>query len=142
MLDSFSSELAVGHRWRAMQNLCKYPFAAHWLFAGDSFKSGMFLGTAVHETAQVAGAGLVYQEYFNDPKALDVATVTKLVRNLSAGEIVAQVMTARDRIGMALFRRYGWRTTSPLFMTKSTRVTAPISWVGSPGTATRSAASC
>jgi uncharacterized integral membrane protein (TIGR00698 family) len=60
-----------------------YPFAAHWLFAGDGFRSGLFLGTAVHETAQVAGAGLVYQQYFDDPKALDVATVTKLVRNMS-----------------------------------------------------------
>lgn len=59
-----------------------YPFAAHWLFAADSFKTGLFLGTAVHETAQVAGAGLVYQQNFDDPRALDVATVTKLVRNL------------------------------------------------------------
>ena len=60
-----------------------YPFAAHWLFDGDAFRSGMFLGTAVHETAQVAGAGLVYQKYFHISQALDVATVTKLVRNLS-----------------------------------------------------------
>jgi uncharacterized integral membrane protein (TIGR00698 family) len=59
-----------------------YPFAAHWLFAADSFKAGLFLGTAVHETAQVAGSGLVYQQNFADPSALDVATVTKLVRNL------------------------------------------------------------
>ena len=59
-----------------------YPFAAHWFFAGDVFASGLFMGTSVHETAQVAGAGLVYQQYYNDPQALDVATVTKLVRNL------------------------------------------------------------
>ena len=30
----------------------------------------------------VAGAGLVYQQYYGDARALDVATVTKLVRNL------------------------------------------------------------
>jgi uncharacterized integral membrane protein (TIGR00698 family) len=60
-----------------------YPFTAHWLFGMDSFRSGMFIGTAVHETAQVAGAGLVYQQYFGDQAVLDVATVTKLVRNLS-----------------------------------------------------------
>ena len=59
-----------------------YPFAGHWFFDADAFKSGLFLGTAVHETSQVAGAGLVYQEYYGDPQALDVATVTKLVRNL------------------------------------------------------------
>ena len=59
-----------------------YPFAAHLIFDGDAFKAGLFLGTSVHETAQVAGAGLVYQQYYSDPQALDVATVTKLVRIL------------------------------------------------------------
>lgn len=59
-----------------------YPFAAHWIFAADAFRSGLFLGTSVHETAQVAGAGLVYEQYFGDPAALDTATVTKLMRNL------------------------------------------------------------
>ena len=59
-----------------------YPFAAHWLFAGAAFPVGLFLGTSVHETAQVAGAGLVYQEFYSSPAALDVATVAKLVRNL------------------------------------------------------------
>ena len=59
-----------------------YPFIGHWIFAGNAFSAGLFLGTSVHETAQVAGAGLVYQQFYNDPQALDVATVTKLVRNL------------------------------------------------------------
>ncbi len=59
-----------------------YPFAAHWLFNGDSFRVGLFLGTAVHDTSQVAGAGLVYQEFYGDSAALNAATVTKLVRNL------------------------------------------------------------
>jgi len=55
-----------------------YPFAAHWLFAGDAFRAGLFLGTSVHDTSQVAGAGLVYQEYYGDAEVLSVATVTKL----------------------------------------------------------------
>ncbi|NRB71587.1 MAG: putative sulfate exporter family transporter, partial [Xanthomonadales bacterium] len=59
-----------------------YPFLAHWFFAGDALKAGLFLGTSVHETAQVAGAGLVYQELYSSQQALDTATVTKLVRNL------------------------------------------------------------
>ena len=59
-----------------------YPFAAHWIFSGDVTAAGLFLGSSVHETAQVAGAGLVYEQYYNDPQALDTATVTKLVRNL------------------------------------------------------------
>lgn len=59
-----------------------YPFAAHWLFNGDSFSAGLFLGTSVHDTSQVVGAGLVYQQYYGDNLTLDTATVTKLVRNL------------------------------------------------------------
>ena len=59
-----------------------YPFAAYWLFNGDSFAAGLFLGTSVHDTSQVVGSGLVYQQYYGDAQVLDTATVTKLVRNL------------------------------------------------------------
>ena len=45
-----------------------YPFVAHWLFDGDPFRAGLFLGTAVHDTSQVAGAGMVYQEYYHAPR--------------------------------------------------------------------------
>ena len=62
--------------------LFTYPFVAHALFAHDARAAGLFLGTAIHDTAQVAGAGLMYQQQFHAPRALDVATVTKLVRNL------------------------------------------------------------
>ena len=41
----------------------------------------MFLGTSIHETSQVAAAGLIYDQQFNNPETLDVATVTKLIRN-------------------------------------------------------------
>jgi uncharacterized integral membrane protein (TIGR00698 family) len=74
-----------------------YPFAAHYLFAADPFAIGLFLGTAIHETAQVAGAGLVYQEYYNSPQALDVATVTKLVRNLSMLVVIPVVSVVYHR---------------------------------------------
>ena len=43
-----------------------YPFAAHWVFNGDPFAAGLFLGTSVHETAQVAGAGLVYEQFYGE----------------------------------------------------------------------------
>jgi len=39
------------------------------------------LGTAIHETSQVAAAGLIYDQQFNSPETLNVATVTKLIRN-------------------------------------------------------------
>ncbi len=59
-----------------------HPFVAHAIFGGDSFQAGLFLGTAIHDTAQVAGAGLLYGQQFAAPEVLDIATVTKLVRNI------------------------------------------------------------
>ena len=60
-----------------------YPFLAHYLFQGNDYAVGLFIGTAIHETAQVAGAGLIYADQFNSPVVLDIATVIKLVRNTS-----------------------------------------------------------
>ena len=59
-----------------------YPILAHSFFAGRPEMAGLFLGTSIHETAQVAGAGMMYQAQYDAPVALDIATVTKLVRNL------------------------------------------------------------
>ena len=60
-----------------------YPLFAHYVFAMQPELAGLFLGTAIHETAQVAGAGMMYEAQYDAPVALDIATVTKLVRNLS-----------------------------------------------------------
>ena len=59
-----------------------YPIFAHQVFATQPELAGLFLGTSIHETAQVAGAGMMYEAQYNAPVALDIATVTKLVRNL------------------------------------------------------------
>ena len=59
-----------------------YPLLAHYAFADQPALAGLFLGTSIHETAQVAGAGLMYEAQYNSPVALELATVTKLVRNL------------------------------------------------------------
>jgi uncharacterized integral membrane protein (TIGR00698 family) len=93
-----------------------YPFAAHWLFEADAFKSGLFLGTAVHETAQVAGAGLVYQEYFGDPEALNVATVTKLVRNLGMLFVIPLMAVLYHRRSSEGTEAPAWYTMVPLFV--------------------------
>jgi uncharacterized integral membrane protein (TIGR00698 family) len=58
-----------------------YPYFAEWYFYGEPLKAGFFLGTAIHETSQVAAAGLIYDQQFNSPETLNVATVTKLIRN-------------------------------------------------------------
>ena len=58
-----------------------YPYFAEWFFNEDKLKAGLFLGTSIHETSQVAAAGLIYDQQFNSPETLNVATVTKLIRN-------------------------------------------------------------
>lgn len=60
-----------------------YPFLAHALFAGDATRAGFFLGTSIHDTAQVAGAAVMYRQQFDAPSVVDTALVTKLVRNSS-----------------------------------------------------------
>ena len=59
-----------------------YPIIAHYAFADQPALAGLFLGTSIHETAQVAGAGMMYEAQYDSPVALELATVTKLVRNL------------------------------------------------------------
>ena len=59
-----------------------YPYIANGLFAEDSLNAGLFLGTAIHETAQVAGSGLIYSQVFDSEEVLNIATVAKLVRNV------------------------------------------------------------
>lgn len=71
-----------------MTALFTYPFLAHWLFDGDAQLAGLFLGTAIHDTAQVAGAGLMYDLQYAAPETLDVATTTKLVRNVGMGLVI------------------------------------------------------
>ena len=59
-----------------------YPYLAHTFFANDPVKAGLFLGTAIHDTSQVAGAALIYAQMYDIDRVIDVATVTKLTRNL------------------------------------------------------------
>lgn len=113
-----------------MMALFSYPFVAHWLFVGDARQAGLFLGTAIHDTAQVAGAGLMYQQQFAAPEALDAATVTKLVRNVcmawviplvgilyyrSAGRHTDACGGSHGSVGGAAPKR-GWFDVVPLFV--------------------------
>ena len=58
-----------------------YPYFANFYFEGEPLLAGLFLGTSIHETSQVAAAGLIYEQQFNSPETLNIATVTKLIRN-------------------------------------------------------------
>ena len=58
-----------------------YPYFANIYFDSEPLLIGLFLGTSIHETSQVAAAGLIYDQQFNSPETLNIATVTKLIRN-------------------------------------------------------------
>lgn len=58
-----------------------YPYLAPLILPTPE-QVGLWLGVAVHDTAQVIGAALTYREVFGDDTAFHVATVAKLTRNL------------------------------------------------------------
>jgi uncharacterized integral membrane protein (TIGR00698 family) len=58
-----------------------YPFLSHVIFTGNSFMIGLFLGTSIHDTAQVTGAAFLYQDFYYDATVVQVATIVKLIRN-------------------------------------------------------------
>lgn len=64
-----------------------YPYIAPLLLQ-TSEQIGVFLGIAVHETAQVMGAALTMRDVFGDEVAFQVATVTKLTRNLFLAAVI------------------------------------------------------
>jgi uncharacterized integral membrane protein (TIGR00698 family) len=98
--------------------LVGYPYLSEWMFAGDAQRAGFFLGTAIHDTAQVAGAGMVYLQQFGTDQALNTATVTKLIRNmfmLAVIPLAAYVHHRSERggIGGSMLRL---REAFPLFV--------------------------
>jgi uncharacterized integral membrane protein (TIGR00698 family) len=94
-----------------------YPFVAHWLFSGDAARTGMFLGTAVHDTAQVIGAGMAYQQYFGEARTLEVATVTKMVRNLAMIAVIPLIaFTYRANNRSQTSNAPHWLKLVPLFL--------------------------
>jgi uncharacterized integral membrane protein (TIGR00698 family) len=97
-----------------------YPYAAHLIFAGDAVKAGLFLGTSVHDTSQVTGSALVFADVFSAPRALDVATVTKLVRNVFMAAIIPLMAFRYARRAAGGGRTAGRRTSIakllPLFI--------------------------
>lgn len=99
-----------------------YPYLAPILFQGDPIKIGLFLGTAIHETAQVAGAALIYDQVFDSSKVVDVATITKLTRNVLILAVVPLLSlyylnkTGDDRKEGNAVARPKWYKLIPLFV--------------------------
>jgi uncharacterized membrane protein YadS len=80
--------------------------------------AGMFLGTAIHDTAQVAGAGLIYRQQYGVPEALDAATVVKLVRNLFMAGVIPlmALLYHRSRGPENTGARPQWHQVVPMFV--------------------------
>ena len=90
-----------------------YPFLGNLIFGGDVVQVGLFLGTSIHETAQVAGAGLIYDQSFDviaSPSAADIAIVSKLVRNLLMLVVIPAVTYVYVRRQRGLGSDVGSRT--------------------------------
>ena len=58
-----------------------YPYVANYYFHLSPDLAGIFLGTAIHDTAQVSAASVIYSDMFNSEEALNSAITTKLLRN-------------------------------------------------------------
>jgi uncharacterized membrane protein YadS len=79
----------------------------------------LFLGTSVHETAQVVGAGQIYADVFSRPLALDVAAVTKLVRNVFMALVIpamALYYARRTQGNGSQAQKTGFAKLFPLFI--------------------------
>ncbi|KAH8077013.1 hypothetical protein JL720_10314 [Aureococcus anophagefferens] len=102
-----------------------YPHAAARLFpADDSSHVGLFLGLAVHDTAQVMGCAASYAEQYSDAAVVGAAAVAKLTRNVflagvvplmalkhggaaSGKSIAAACVVRRPAVGMSASRSLG-----------------------------------
>ena len=58
-----------------------YPYVANYYFHFSPDLAGIFLGTAIHDTAQVSAASVIYSDMYNSEEALNSAITTKLLRN-------------------------------------------------------------
>ena len=85
--------------------LFTYPWLAHAVFGASPVLAGVFLGTSIHDTSQVTGASLIYQEAYAAPAALQAATVAKLLRNMSMAVLIPFIATRFRTGGRALTMR-------------------------------------
>ncbi|RST75586.1 putative sulfate exporter family transporter [Siminovitchia acidinfaciens] len=98
-----------------------YPYLANTFFGSDPVKAGLFLGTAIHDTAQVAGSALIYNQIYDMEKVVDIATITKLTRNLFIIAVIPLVSylffkNAGDEAGEENYEMPKWYKLIPLFV--------------------------
>ena len=103
-----------------MLALFTYPFLAHWLFPGGEVAPGLFLGTAIHDTSQVAGAGLMFKQQYASDDVLRTAMAVKLMRNLAMGLLIPVMAILYHRstsvAGERRSLRQPWHQLVPAFV--------------------------
>lgn len=115
-----------------------YPVIAHLFFADAPVAAGLFLGTAIHDTSQVMGAALSYREVYSDETAFQVATVTKLTRNVFLVAVVPLLGFLHARSGGAASKRPPLSQLFPLFVLgflamTAVRTAGDYGWAASAG---------
>jgi len=98
--------------------LITYPFIAHQIFA-TPVQAGTFLGTAIHDTSQVAGAGLAYAQQYKADAAMQAAVTVKLVRNLCMSLLIplmAILYRRSESNGKSKSFGQKWHHAIPLFV--------------------------
>lgn len=82
--------------------LLAYPWMVHVALVGEPVLAGIFLGTAVHDTSQVVGAALAYEQQYGAHGTLEAATLTKLLRNLSMVVVIPLIAISYRRTAVFL----------------------------------------
>ncbi len=75
-----------------------YPFLANYLFSDNSLAVGLFLGSSIHDTAQVAGASLIYDQLYINEDVIKISTVTKLIRNTAMIIVIPFLAIKQNKI--------------------------------------------
>ena len=96
-----------------------YPFFIEWYFISDLAK-GIVLGVGIHDTSQVLAAAMVHSDLYQNDKVIEIATITKLLRNLFLALIIPSLVIFKNRIerntskGLSVLRNI--KNSIPLFV--------------------------
>jgi uncharacterized integral membrane protein (TIGR00698 family) len=97
--------------------LFTYPFLAHFVFGSNNLQPGLFLGTAIHDTSQVAGAGLMYKQQYGSEAVLKTAMAVKLMRNVCMVALIPLMALLYHRSeGAKNAKRQSWSQLVPMFV--------------------------
>ena len=77
----------------APKQVLSYSFTAALFLA-----VGLFLGSSIHDTAQVTGASLIYDQQYTNENVIKISTVTKLIRNTAMIIVIPFLAIKQNKI--------------------------------------------